>query len=75
MKNCMQLSWTYKRHMIRVDRKAVWNVLKIYGVRGQLVAGVEAFYREASACVSVDGELSEFSCWVETIMCDVTMGV
>ena len=35
-----------------------WNVLKMCGVGGQL-AGVEAFYREASACVRVNGKLSE----------------
>ncbi len=29
----------------RVDRGALWNVLKIYGVGGQLVEGMTAFYR------------------------------
>ena len=43
----------------RVDREALWNVLKIYGVGGQLMEGIKAFYREASACVKVDGELSD----------------
>ena len=37
----------------------LWNILKIYGVGGQLLWGIKAFYREASACVRVDGELSE----------------
>ncbi len=31
--------------MIRVDREVVWNVLKIYSVRRQLLEGVQAFYR------------------------------
>ena len=43
----------------RVDREALWNVLKIYGVGGQLMEGIKAFYREANACVKVDGELSD----------------
>ncbi len=43
----------------RVDREAVWNVLKIYGVGGQLLEGIKAFYKETSACVKVDGELSD----------------
>ncbi len=30
----------------RVDREALWNVLKIYGVGGQLLKGIQAFYRE-----------------------------
>ncbi len=48
----------------RVDRKAVWSVLKIYGVGGQLLKGIQAFYREANACVRVGGKFSE-SCAVE----------
>ncbi len=43
----------------RVDREALWNILKIYGVGGQLMEGIKAFYREANACVKVDGELSD----------------
>ena len=39
----------------RVD----WNALKIYGVEGQLLDGIKAFYKEASACVRVNGEMSE----------------
>ncbi len=35
----------------RVDREALWNVLKIYGVGGQLLKGIQAFYREANAWV------------------------
>ncbi len=27
----------------RADRKALWNVLKIYGVGGQLMEGIKAF--------------------------------
>ena len=43
----------------RFDREALWNVLKIFGVEGQLLAGVKAFYRKASAYMRVDGELSK----------------
>ncbi len=43
----------------RVDREAIWNVLKIYGVGGQLMEGIKAFYREANACVKVEIELSD----------------
>ncbi len=39
------------------DREALWNVLKICGVGGQLMEGMKAFYREANACVKVDGKL------------------
>ncbi len=36
-----------------VDREALWRVLKVYIVGGQLLKGIQAFYREANACVSV----------------------
>ncbi len=34
-------------------------MLKKYGVGGQLLKGIQAFYREANACVRVGGEFSE----------------
>ncbi len=43
----------------RVDRNALWDVLEIYGVGGQLMEGMKAFYREVNACVKLDGELSD----------------
>ena len=45
--------------MIRVDRKALWNVLRMYSVGGQLLEGIQAFHKRAIACVRVDGELSD----------------
>ncbi len=47
-----------RRH-IRIDRETLWSVLKIYGVGGQLLKGIQAFYRQANACVRVGGEFSE----------------
>ncbi len=44
----------------RDDRKALWHVLKICGVGGQLMEGMKAFYGEAYVCVKVDGELDDF---------------
>ena len=43
----------------RLDKEALRNILKIYYVRGQSLGEIKAFYGEASACVRVDGELSE----------------
>ncbi len=43
----------------RVDRKALWSVLRIYGVGRQLLKGIQAFYRAADACVKVGGKFSE----------------
>ncbi len=41
----------------RVDREALGKVLRVYGVGGQLLMGIQAFYREANACVRVGGEV------------------
>ncbi len=43
----------------RVDREALWSVLKIFGVGGQLLKGIQAFHREANVCVRVGGKFSE----------------
>ncbi len=43
----------------RVDREALWSVLCIYGVGGQLLKGIPAFYRGANACVRVRVEGGE----------------
>ena len=42
----------------KVDWNALWDVLKIYGVGGQLLQGIKAFYEGANACVRIGGEMS-----------------
>ncbi len=61
----------------RVDREALWSVLKIYGVSGQLLKWKQAFQREANACVRVGGKFSKgFAVEVGVRQgCDVTMVV
>ncbi len=48
-----------KRAYDRVSREALWSVLKIYGVGGQLLKGIQFFFIEANACVRVGGEIRE----------------
>ncbi len=43
----------------KVDRKGLWDTLRVYGVGGQLLEGIRSFYKNASASVLVKGELSE----------------
>ncbi len=43
----------------RVDRKGLWDVLRIYGVGGHLLEGIGSFYKDSSASVCMNGELSE----------------
>ncbi len=45
--------------MIRVDRKGLWDILRVYGVGGQLLEGIRLFYENASASVRVNRELRE----------------
>ncbi len=51
----MDLEKTYDR----VDWLALWDVLKIHSVGGQLLNAIKSFYEEASACVKISGETSE----------------
>ncbi len=43
----------------RVDRKSLWDTLRVCGVGGQLLEGIRSFCENASASVRVNGELSE----------------
>jgi len=43
----------------RIDWKALWDVLRMYGVGGRLLSGVKAFYKGANACVKVNGKVVE----------------
>ena len=44
----------------RVDREAMWNVLRLYGVGGRLLRAVKSLYKDSKACVRVGDELSEW---------------
>ncbi len=52
-------------------------MLKIYGVGGQLLKGIQTFYREKNACVRVGRGFSEFcrGGGNEAGVCDVIMVV
>ena len=39
----------------RVDRDAMWNVLRLYGISGRLLRGVKCLYVGSKACVRVGG--------------------
>ena len=44
----------------RVDRDALWQTLRLYGVGGRLLKAVKSLYVESRACVRVGNELSEW---------------
>ncbi len=58
-KNLYAASMDLEKAYDRVDREALWSVLKIYGVGGQLLKWIQAFYREANASVRVGGKYSK----------------
>ncbi len=43
----------------RVDRKDLWDLRRIYGVRGYLLEGIRSFYKDMNASLCMNGELSE----------------
>ena len=44
----------------RVDRDAMWDVLRIYGIGGRLLRAVKSLYVGSKACVRVANEVSEW---------------
>ena len=43
----------------RVDREALWQVMRIYGIGGKVLKGIMSFYDGSRACVRVGGTESE----------------
>ena len=44
----------------RVDRDAMWNVLRLNGIGGRLLQGVKSLYVDSKGCVRVVNEVSEW---------------
>ncbi len=55
----MQAFTDLEKEYDRLHWAAVWDVLKVYGVGGSLMNGVKAFYKDAKACIKVNGETGE----------------
>ena len=61
----------------RVDRDAMWRVLGMYGISGQLLKAVQSLYEKSEACVRVcreEGEWFEVGVGLRQV-CDVTLAV
>ena len=43
----------------RVDREAMWQVMRIYGIGGKVLRGIMSFYDDGRACVRVGGKVSD----------------
>ena len=44
----------------RIDRDAMWSVLRMYGVEGKLLRAIQSLYAESEACVRVCREEGEW---------------
>ena len=44
---------------MRVNREALWQVLRMYDVGGKLMSGIKSMYVDSSACVKEKGVESE----------------
>ncbi len=49
-----------KKAYDKIDRKAMWQVLQVYGVVGELLRAVESFYKDGEVCVRVGREEEEY---------------
>ena len=61
--NAKNVFWAFmdlEKAYDRIDRKAVWEVLRLYGVGGKLLNAVKSFYEDSKACVRVGSEVSEW---------------
>ena len=62
-----------------INRHDMWQMLRVYGVGGNLLKAVQSFYIDSRACAWVGNDVSErvisSLCWIETGLCDVSMVV
>ena len=43
-----------------IDRHGMWQMLKVYGIKGKLLKAVHSFYVDSRACVRVGNDVSEW---------------
>ena len=43
-----------------IDRHGMWQMLRVYGVGGNLLRAVQSFYVDSTACVRVGYDVSEW---------------
>ena len=43
-----------------IDRRGMWQMLRVYGVRGKLLKAVQSFYTDSRACIWVRNDVSEW---------------
>ena len=48
-----------EKSYVRVNREALWQVLRMYDVGSKLLSGIKSMYVDRSACIKVKGGESE----------------
>ena len=56
-----------EKHMITIDRHGMWQILRVYGVRGKLLKAVQSFYIDSRVCVLVGNGVSEWLGWMDGV--------
>ncbi len=52
---CKDVYWAFmdlEKAYDRIDREALWTVLRLYGLRDRLLKGVKTLYVNSKACVT-----------------------
>ena len=61
--NGKDVFWAYmdlEKAYDTIDRHGMWQMLRVYGVRGKLLKAVQSFYVDSRACVWVRNDVSEW---------------
>ena len=60
----------------RVNRKALWHMLRMYDVGGKMLSGIKTMYVDSLACVNVKGDerVGYDKLWGETRVYCVPLG-
>ena len=60
--NGKDVSWAFmdlEKAYDTIDRHGMWQMLRVYGVRGKLLKAVQSFYEDSRPCVRVGNDVSE----------------
>ncbi len=55
-----------KKTYDRIDREVLWSVLRLYGIGGRKIEGIESFYVNSRACMRVRN-MSAWACQSRTV--------
>ena len=75
-KNVFWAFMDFEKPFVTIDRHCMWQMLRVYGVRGKLLKAVQSFNVDSRACVRVGNDVSEWflvNVGLRSGLCDVSM--